>query len=734
MRRLLIISTTFFPDPTVPAIRMTQWARELPRHGWRPHVLCRYFGHEATAAELASDVHPEVVVEYLDKPAADGEVRQRRTGAGRRMARALVESPLGLGGLWVPDPSITFWRRQREQVLARVNALRPDVVLTTSPSHSVHDLGLWLAAETGIPWVADFRDPYLIDNRFQPRGLGRLRMAAHRRFEESIYRRAWLITHAIPVHARHARRRYPFARERIQTLTNGFPMEMLPGKEEVASADRVRAAGTRRTILVTGTIPETALRRLARAVARLAERLPEVQLSMLGKRPDCESELRGLLGDRLHLPGYVPHAESVRAIRRAAVLVNFLDDFRRRSRLLSTKLFEYLASGNPVLAVNSSRADRLLLWRATGVMQLIEPDDNALGAALEKLLSGEVQREPGELERFRAAFHWPGRAAQLARWLDRLVAFPAASTPQIRGASALGPAPRAPVATVVITTRNRRELLVRPLHSALQQSVPVEVLLVDDGSTDGTAEAVQRMFPEVRIIRHETSAGYIVRRNEAARLAQAPVIFSLDDDAHFSSPEVIAQTLALFEDPRVGAVAIPCKDVRRSLDFRQPSGEGGFRVTDAFIGTAHAVRRELFLQLGGYREHLVHQGEESDFCLRMLDAGFFVRLGTGDPIHHFESPKRDFRRMDYYGARNAVLFAWQNVPWPYLPLHLAATTFKVLTWTFAPTRLWLRFRAGMAGYLWCLRNPGARQPVKRNTYEKARAMRQAGALALQDCA
>ena len=71
-------------------------------------------------------------------------------------------------------------------------------------------------------------------------------------------------------------------------------------------------------------------------------------------------------------------------------------------------------------------------------------------------------------------------------------------------------------------------------------------------------------------------------------------------------------------------------------------------VTDRFIGTAHAVRRDVFLACGGYREFLVHQGEEGDFCIRMLAGGHHVRLGNSDPIHHFESPRRDFRRMDYY--------------------------------------------------------------------------------------
>ena len=118
----------------------------------------------------------------------------------------------------------------------------------------------------------------------------------------------------------------------------------------------------------------------------------------------------------------------------------------------------------------------------------------------------------------------------------------------------------------------------------------------------------------------------------------------------------------------MGAVAIPYVEPRRSSVLRQkaPDNEHLY-ATDRFIGTAYAVRRKVFLQLGGYREFFVHQGEEGDFCLRMLAGGWYTVLGRSGLIHHFESPKRDSRRMDFYGCRNAVLDKWLNIPFRYLP-------------------------------------------------------------------
>lgn len=291
-----------------------------------------------------------------------------------------------------------------------------------------------------------------------------------------------------------------------------------------------------------------------------------------------------------------------------------------------------------------------------------------------------------------------------------------------------------PIATVVITTKNRVEDLCRAIDSVLMQSVPVETIVVDDGSTDGTSDIVSRRFPGVKLIACKESAGLIVRRNEASMLARGEVIFSIDDDAVFSSDRIIEQSLRDFKaDERIGAVAIPCIDVLKGDKIRQPVPDGdGVYITSEYIGTAHAVRGDVFRSLGGYRDMLVHQGEERDFCVRMLDAGYVVRLGTADPIHHYESPKRDFRRIDYYGQRNNVLFAWQNAPLAYLPIHLAGTTTKTLLFGWKVGRPLQIARNVGVGYCSIPFHIRSRRPVSRKAWRLSRKLRQLGAVSIED--
>src|SRR4051812_2639852 len=95
----------------------------------------------------------------------------------------------------------------------------------------------------------------------------------------------------------------------------------------------------------------------------------------------------------------------------------------------------------------------------------------------------------------------------------------------------------APKVAVAIASRDRRELLAQLLASLRAQTLPsseFEVIVVDDGSSDGTAELLEREREEGELdltaIRHESSAGPAAARNAAWRAARAPLVAFTDDD------------------------------------------------------------------------------------------------------------------------------------------------------------------------------------------------------------
>lgn len=279
-----------------------------------------------------------------------------------------------------------------------------------------------------------------------------------------------------------------------------------------------------------------------------------------------------------------------------------------------------------------------------------------------------------------------------------------------------------PVATVVITTRNRKELLRDAITSTLVQQEEVEIIVMDDASTDGTGDMVTAEFPMVRLVESKTRCGLIVQRNRAAELATGPILFCLDDDAIYTTPSIISQTLPYFRDDRVGAVALPLINIidgtKRDFFAGRPTGQDTKWVTHAFPGGASAIRRDLFLSLGGFQVHLFQWGEEAEFSQRMLNAGRVVRLAMTDPIHHFPATEgRHKRGKNVWLYRNMILASWYTAPLPLLiPLLGLQTARGIIRGASNIRQLPIAIEGILRGYASCFARLSKRTPISLQTF------------------
>lgn len=288
-------------------------------------------------------------------------------------------------------------------------------------------------------------------------------------------------------------------------------------------------------------------------------------------------------------------------------------------------------------------------------------------------------------------------------------------------------------ATILISTRDRKDELSRALESAITQVEVSEILVFDDGSSDGTGELVRTQFSSVRYERSDQPLGIVGARNRAMQLARGSVVITIDDDCVFQSPYTARDSLNDFaEDPRIGAVAIPHIDVN-APSAAEPSAPrvDSVHVLAEFCGGASAIRRDLFLGLGGYNPLLWRQGEESDFCTRLLEHGYVTRRGTATPILHYASP--DHRNLDlitYHFARSRMIYAWCNVPWPVLGIHCVATAAMALQYAYKNGCLGSGAMGLSNALSTILLSRPNRSPVSTSTYWLTRRLRSRGATKL----
>jgi glycosyltransferase involved in cell wall biosynthesis len=414
MRKVLIIAPTFFPAPYVAAVRVSQFARYLPEFGWEPLVLCRDTGYAATAQELADSIHPAVRVEYLGPRTS----QPKSAGPSSSSRGSLIRDTLasGLDLISVPDAQVWKWRAWRDQATAIARQWQPDVVLSSSPPHSIHVLGRRVAEAMGVPWVADFRDPYLIDYRYGPQGLRRLVAWRHQQSDRGMYRNAALVVHAIPLHGRWASRHYPLARHKIRILTNGFPPDLLD-ERFLASAER----SPRLSIRASGVLGRGAMDLVQGILHELDKRGIEAEFRHVGKAAEQPASLPESLAGRVVFRGLVSHREAIREIAGADVLLKYDDSERAKVNGLSSKLFEYLATGRPIVSINPTRPDWQLLRHLPWCWSLRGTDHRAIIEAVEQAATSGARPSEEWLTTFRQRYSRRNQTGQLAQWMDELL-------------------------------------------------------------------------------------------------------------------------------------------------------------------------------------------------------------------------------------------------------------------------------------------------------------------------
>jgi GT2 family glycosyltransferase len=225
--------------------------------------------------------------------------------------------------------------------------------------------------------------------------------------------------------------------------------------------------------------------------------------------------------------------------------------------------------------------------------------------------------------------------------------------------------------SVVMITRNRKQELRRTLqHLNAGSSIPV--IVVDNHSNDGTADMIRREFPSVNVVPLTENAGAI-GRNIGVQHASTPYIAFCDDDSWWE-PDAFAKAVQVFEDyPRVGAIAgtllvndeekLDYVSFLHSISPLVASVPMPGRAIVSFLGCGVFVRREAYLEVGGYNPKIKFSAEEWLLGIDLIAAGWGITYVEDIVGHHHPSKQRQMPRRYQMGARNALWATWLRRPW-----------------------------------------------------------------------
>jgi glycosyltransferase involved in cell wall biosynthesis len=382
-RNLLVLAYYFPPCGGAGVQRTLKYVKYLPQFGWQPQVV--------TAQPRAFAVSDSTLIQDLPTGLSvyTTPIRMLPKALPWRvrswLARWVLVSDQQAG--WAP-----FAQRQAEALIQRRQV---QAIYTTSAPYTAHLVGLRLKQRFGLPWVADFRDPWVGNMTLNPpTAWHRMRI---QRWERQVVAMADRVTVVSEPMAQAFRAAYPESNpQHFLTLPNGYD------PEDFAQVEPLRRHPDRLGIVYTGSFygdrqtPRYFLQGLRQACEAVPDLRQAIRVTLVGNVGQTTMPMVESLGlmDMVHATGYCSHRESIAYLLGADALLLIIGPGPGSEVVFTGKIFEYLAASKPILAlVPAGAAADLVRSSRAGVV--VDPADPA--AIAQQLVAMFHQWQRGDL-------------------------------------------------------------------------------------------------------------------------------------------------------------------------------------------------------------------------------------------------------------------------------------------------------------------------------------------------
>ena len=346
-RRALMVAFHFPPQAgSSGVLRTANFVKNLPRLGWRPDVLtARPMAYEDTRADLVDSV-----------PSTTQVLRAAGLDAARHLS-VFGKYPLMLA---LPDRWSTWWLPAVLKGLRQIRREPIDVIWSTYPLATAHLIGATLSRITGLPWVADFRDP-MVSSTQPPE---RLKRRIWERLERYVLTHAQLCVFTTERAVASYRERYPEAADRCVMVQNGYDDDVFTDVQ----SDRRGVPANKLLLLHSGLIypkDRDPVQFFAAVAALLREgQLQREHLHIRFRAPVHGAEVMRVaeangVGDLVEISSSLPHKDAIAEMMGADLLLIFQGSGFNAQ--IPAKIYEYLRAQRPVLAVVDRRGDTAAL-------------------------------------------------------------------------------------------------------------------------------------------------------------------------------------------------------------------------------------------------------------------------------------------------------------------------------------------------------------------------------------
>jgi glycosyltransferase involved in cell wall biosynthesis len=386
MKKVLIITYYWPPSGGSGVQRWLKFVKYLPAFGWEPHVFTPEnpsFAVKDPSLEKDIPAEAEVMRFPIWEPYDIFDMMRRWLSGKEGASPGFVPSGQSTffqkvstwirGNFFIPDPR-RFWVKPAAAFLSgylKDNEI--DTIITTGPPHSLHLIGLRLKTKhRELRWLADFRDPWsewgLLDSLLVSGLVRRI----HRRLENKVLRAADELITITPFYVR---RFEQLANRRVRLLTNGFDEEDF-NRMRYSKAEQfiIRHVG----VVNEKCDPRPFMRALEIEMEADVDFAADVRVEFIGEvHPDFKEYIAscGALKKVTRFCGNIPHSQLIALYGSSSMLLLILTGYKDAEGFLPGKLFEYLATRLPVLAVGPVTGDAATVLNETGCGVMVASED-----------------------------------------------------------------------------------------------------------------------------------------------------------------------------------------------------------------------------------------------------------------------------------------------------------------------------------------------------------------------
>jgi glycosyltransferase involved in cell wall biosynthesis len=312
--------------------------------------------------------------------------------------------------LFIPDPRKGWVRYAFAEAKKIIKTHQIDTVITTSPPHSTQLIGLKLKKKLGINWIADFRDPWTDIFYYKLLGHSFLSDAINKRYEKSVVDGADRIITVSKGFKQLLSQKSNKSADKFVVIPNGYDEDDFKEHEEQVKKDEF-------VITYTGTISEQYKPdQFFKEIKSLQNEFP-IKLKMIGRLSKNIHELLDSLDmDYEYIP-YVSHREINKYQKQADLLVLFIPQSKGNSGIVPGKVFEYLATLNPILSIGPTEGDTAEIIRECSSGTSCAPKD---GDAIRAFITSLIKSSGGLIEPDKRAIEKYSRKAQASKLIEVL--------------------------------------------------------------------------------------------------------------------------------------------------------------------------------------------------------------------------------------------------------------------------------------------------------------------------